>query len=113
MKLRCPQCSTLVEADTDPVRCPNCGFSAPLPPGMGRAPAPVAPSAPTAPPPSTYYSAPNLSRPQTYASPYGAPPTTSIYRGTRPVGKTRGPGLVVLFSIITIFLYTFVWMWKI
>jgi hypothetical protein len=92
MKVRCPQCSTIVDATSDPIRCPNCGFTAPMPRASAASP-PMSPSAPVyAPPP---------------------PPGVSAYAGARPVGKKRSPGLVVFFSIITFGIYLLFWQWMI
>lgn len=46
-------------------------------------------------------------------SPFLPPPLPSVYTGSRPVGKRRSPGLVILFGIITFGIYTLVWQWKI
>lgn len=119
MKLRCPQCSTVVEAVTDPIRCPNCGFSAPLPPGRTSTPAAAPPPAPSygqpsSPPPAPSYAAYNQPAPSYGAQPYStAPSPTTAYAGVRPVGKQRTPFLIILFSILTIGIYTLVWEWKI
>ncbi|HEX9816777.1 MAG TPA: hypothetical protein VGB18_07340 [Candidatus Thermoplasmatota archaeon] len=118
MKLRCPQCSTVVEAMTDPIRCPNCGFSAPLPPGKTSAPAAPPPSEPTSyahpsPPPTPSYAPYGQPAPTYGAQPYAPPPLPSAYAGVRPVGKQRTPFLIILFSILTLGIYTLVWEWKI
>ena len=114
MKLRCPQCSTVVDAVSDPIRCPNCGFTAPLPPPAAQ---PAAPSPPPAPTMNPYSQAP---RSAPYGgSPYGGqtydtpPPTPSIYGGARPIGKQRSVAAVIIFSIITLGIYTYVWEWKV
>ncbi len=118
MKLRCPQCSTVVEAVTDPIRCPSCGFTAPFPPGRTSAPAAAAPLAPryaqpSSQPPAPSYAAYNQPAPAYGSQPYGAPPQPTAYAGARPVGKQRTPFLIILFSILTLGIYTFVWEWKI
>lgn len=117
MKLRCPQCSTVVDAVSDPIRCPNCGFTAPLPKpatptataGPSQAPAPTMSPYSSAPPPASY-GQPTPYGVQTYGS---SPPVPSVYGGARPVGKQRSAVAVVIFSIITFGIYAYVWEWKI
>lgn len=60
------------------------------------------------------------SAPNPYApTPYGAqtyntpPPVPGIYGGARPVGKQRSVAAVIIFTLITLTIYSYVWAWKI
>jgi hypothetical protein len=107
MKLRCPQCSTVVNATTDPVLCPNCGFTAPLPPNAAQSAAP--------PPPTPMPYSGSMSPPPGYGGQpsYNPPTMPNVYGGQRPVGKERPVALVVILTILTLGIYTLIWEWKI
>jgi len=112
VRLRCPQCRTVIEAPaTGAPVCPNCGFSAPLAAPSPRASSPKATPAATV-YPAQPYMAPPAPAPVAYAPPPAYSPEFQTLRPGEPAGKPRSFWMSLLLGIVTFGVYFFVWNYK-